>query len=109
MSKSIESYDKKPVWYFDLYWKVLSTNKKNDNNKMNLSPPSFHSFLNSRKSVKSTRTLKFSDFQFAFFNVLWKIKHDYIGGLFCIANLLEVDRKKNIFLILWILTPCKPK
>ena len=31
-----------------------------------------------------------------------------MSGLFCIANLLELGKKKYIFLILWILTPFKP-
>ena len=39
-------------------------------------------------------TLNFSDFQFVFIKVLWKIKRNCMSGLFCIANLLEVDRKK---------------
>ena len=28
-----------------------------------------------------------------------------MSGLFCIANLLELGRKKTIFLIFWLLTP----
>ena len=40
-------------------------------------------------------TLKFSDFQFVFINVLWKITRKCMRGLFCIANLLEVSRKKK--------------
>ena len=51
-------------------------------------------------------TLKFSDFKFVFINVLWKITRKCMRGLFCIANLLEVSRKKkHVFLILWVLTP----
>ena len=51
-------------------------------------------------------TLKFSDSQFVFINVLWKITRKCMRGLFCIANLLEVSRKKkHVFLILWVLTP----
>ena len=34
---------------------------------------------------------QFSDFHFN----LWKIKSNYMSGLFCIANLLEVGRKKT--------------
>ena len=61
-------------------------------------------YLISLKTAKSAKTLKFSDFQF----VLWKIKSNCMSGLFCIANLLELGKKKYIFLILWILTPFKP-
>ena len=61
--------------------------------------------LISLKTAKSAKTLKFSDFQF----VLWKIKSNCMSRLFCVANLLEVGRKKTFFLILWILTPFKPK
>ena len=37
-------------------------------------------------------TLKFSDFQFVSINCL-KIKHNWMSGLFCIADLSEVGRK----------------
>ena len=95
MSKGIEENKKKVaikrlVWYFNLYWKFMCTGKIHDKNKMNLPLPSFHSFLNCSKTVKSTKTLKFSDFQF----VLWKIKSNCMKGLFCIGNLLGVGRKK---------------
>ena len=79
--------------------------RNKDKNKMNLPRLSFHSFLNYWKTTKSTKTLKFSDFQFG----LSKVKSSCISGLFCIANLFEVGRKKHIFLILWILTPFKLK
>ena len=110
MSKGIEENKKKVaikrfVWYFNLYWKFMCTVKIHDKNKMNLPLPSFHSFLNCSKTAKSTKTLKFSDFQF----VLWKIKSNCMSGLFYIANLLEVGWKKFFFLILWILIPFKPK
>ena len=28
---------------------------------------------------------------------MWKIKHNCLNGLFCIANLLEVVRKKKVY------------
>ena len=59
----------KRLVYFNLFWKFMCTLKNNDN-KMNLPPSSFHSFLNCWKIAKSTKILKFSDFQF----VLWKFK-----------------------------------
>ena len=83
------------IWEFNLYWKFMCTHKSNDKNKTNLPPPSFHSsysFLNCWKTTNSM-TLEFSDFQF---NVLWKIKHNCISGLFCIAHLLE-EGKKTFF------------
>ena len=61
--------------------------KNDDKNKINLPPPSFHSLFNCWKSAK------ISDIQF----VLWKMKSNCMNGLFCIANLLEVDRKKTFF------------
>ena len=42
-------------------------------------------------------TLNFSDFQLVFINVLRKIKCNYMSGLFCIVNLLEMGRKKTFF------------
>ena len=42
----------------------MFTVKNNDQNKMNLAPSSFHSFLNWLKTAKSTKTLKFSHFEF---------------------------------------------
>ena len=42
-------------------------------------------------------TMKFLDLQFVFTNVLWKIKRNCMIGLFCIANLIEVGRKKTLF------------
>ena len=71
----------------------MFTVKNNDQNKMNLAPSSFHSFLNWLKTAKSTKTLKFSHFEF----VLQKIKSNYMSGLSCIANLLEMGRKKPFF------------
>ena len=68
----------------------MFTVKNNDQNKMNLAPSSFHSFLNWLKTAKSTKTLKFSHFEF----VLQKIKSNYMSGLSCIPNLLEMGRKK---------------
>ena len=41
--------------------------------------------------------LKFSDFEFVFINVLWKIKRNCTSGLFGIPNLLEVVRKNMYF------------
>ena len=41
------------------------------------------------------KTSKFSDVQFAFVNILRKIKCNCMTGLFCIANLLKVGRKKH--------------
>ena len=40
----------------------MCADKNNDKNKMNLSPPSFHSFLNCWKTAKSAKTLKFQTF-----------------------------------------------
>ena len=48
-------------------------------------------------------TSKFPDFHFAFINVLWKVKRECMGGLFCIENLLELGIKKPFFKKLWIL------
>ena len=42
--------------------------------------------------------LKFLDFQYVFVNVLLKISSNCMSGLFCIANLLEMGRKKKFFL-----------
>ena len=39
----------------------MCTVKNNDKNRMNLPPPSFHSFPN---CGQTTKTLKFSEFQF---------------------------------------------
>ena len=51
MSEAIEKNKQKVtikrlVREFNLYWKFLCTNKNNDKNKTNFSPPLFHSFLN---------------------------------------------------------------
>ena len=43
--------------------------------------------------------LKFLDFQYVFVNVLLKISSNCMSGLFCIANLLEIGRKKIFFKI----------
>ena len=109
MSKAIEENKwkvtiKRLVWYFNLYWKFMFTVKNNDKSKMNLPLPSSTVFLIAEK-LRGLLSLKFSDFQF----VLWKIKSNCMSGLFYIANLLEVGRKKIFFLILWILIPFKPK
>ena len=77
MSKAIEENIQKVkikrlVREFNLYWKFTCTNKNNDKNKMNIHPSPFYpsySFLNCWKTTKSM-TLKFSDFQFVFINVL---------------------------------------
>ena len=61
---------------------------------MNLPPTPFHSFLNCLKTPKYTMTFKFSDFQFVFINVLWKIKGNCMSRLFSIADLLVVGKKK---------------
>ena len=45
IEKKIESYDKRLVWYFNLYRKLMWTDKNNDKNKINLNPSSFDSFL----------------------------------------------------------------
>ena len=50
MSKAIEQNQlkatiKRFVQYFNLYWKFMCAVKNDDKNKMNFSPPSFHSFL----------------------------------------------------------------
>ena len=42
--------------------------------------------------------LNFSEFQLVFINVLRKIKCNYMSGLFCIVNLFEMGRKKNILI-----------
>ena len=47
--------------------------------------------------AEKTIILKFLDFQFFLFTVLWKIKRNRIIGLFCTTNLLEVYRKKRLF------------
>ena len=78
----------------------MCTVKINDKYKINLPPPPFHSFLNCWKTAKSTKSLKFSEFKFVF----WQISSNCISRLFCVANLFEVGRK-----ILWILTPFKSK
>ena len=45
--------------------------------------------------------LKFSDFKVVVLTILCKIMRNYMSGLFCIANVLEVGRKKTQhFLIL---------
>ena len=93
---------KRLIWHLNLYWKFMCTVKNNDKHKMKLPLPFFHSFW---KTAKPNNTLKFSDFKL----VLWKIKSNCMSGLFYIANLLEVGRKKIFFLILWILIPFKPK
>ena len=49
---------KRIVREFNLYWKFMCTDKNNDNNKTNLPPATFHSFLNCRKTTKFM-TLKF--------------------------------------------------
>ena len=72
---------------------------------MNIHPSRFYpsySFLNCWKTTKS-RTLKFSDFQFVFINVLWKIKRNCISGFFCNANLWEAVRKKQFFKAVYLL------
>ena len=62
-------------------------------------PPFYFScsFLNCRKTAKSM-TLRFSGFQFVFINVRWKFQPNYMSGLFCIVNLLEMGRKKYFIL-----------
>ena len=72
----------------------MSTAKNNDKNKMNSPPPSFHSFLNWLKTAKSTKTLKQNLRLSACF---MKNKSNCMSGLFCIANLLELGRKKTYF------------
>ena len=67
MSKAIEQNQlkatiKRFVQYFNLYWKFMCAVKNDDKNKMDFSPPSFHSFLTCWKGSQSTKTLKFSDF-----------------------------------------------
>ena len=62
--------------------------------KLPLPLHSSYSFLNCWKLL----SLWIWNFQtLSFFNVLWKIKRNYINGLFRIANLLKVGKKKNIF------------
>ena len=75
----------------------MCTDKNNDKNKINLPPPTFHSFRNYWKTATPTKAFKFSDFQFVFINVLWKFKRNCMIGLFCTANLLNVGRKKMFF------------
>ena len=110
MSKAIEENKqkfklKRLAREFNLCWKFICTNKNNDKNKMNIHPSRFYpsySFLNCWKTTKS-RTLKFSDFQFVFINVLWKIKRNCISGFFCNANLWEAVRKKQFFKAVYLL------
>ena len=68
---------------FNLHWKFVCVKKNNDKNKAGLSPLSSTVFLNA-----TSITLKFSDFQFVFVSVLWKIKHNCMSELFCMANFL---------------------
>ena len=51
MSKEIEENKykvtiKRLVCYFNLFWNFMCTTKNNVKNKINLPPPSFHSFPN---------------------------------------------------------------
>ena len=116
---------KRLLWEFNLYWKFMVWTKIMIRTT-NLPLPPFHSsysFFNCWKTTEPM-TLKFSDFQFVFINcflnlaplpflssynffncckslflltVFGKIKRNCISGLFCIANLLEVSKKKNFF------------
>ena len=83
----------------NMYWKFMCTDENNNENKTNLpSPLTFHSrysFLNYYKKTKPM-TLKFWDFQFFLLTVLWKIKCNFISGLFCIAALSRWE-EKNLF------------
>ena len=99
MSKAIEENKltvtiKRSLWEFNLFWKFICTDKNNEKNKTN-----FHfsyNFLNYWKTIKPM-TLKLSDFQFFFITGLWKIKCKCMSASFCIANLLEADRKNFFF------------
>ena len=53
---------------FQFILEIYVYSQKNDRKKKNLPPPSFHSFLNNFKTIKSNEALKFSDFQFVFIN-----------------------------------------
>ena len=89
---------KRLLWEFNSYSKLMCTDKNNDKNKTNL-PSSFHSsdgFLNFWKTAKPM-TLKFSDFQFVSINCFVIFNNDCMSGLFCIADLLDVGRKKKDF------------
>ena len=89
---------KRLVWEFNLHWKFMCTDKIIIRTKQNDLVPSFHSslsFLNYWKTAKSI-TLKFLGFQFIF-TVLWKVKQNCMGELFCTASLLEVSRKKHFY------------
>ena len=91
MSKTIEKNKQKVmikrlVWYFNLFWKFICTDKSNDKNKINLPLLPSTVFLIAEKLPS---LLKFWDFHFN----LGKIKSNSVSGLFCIGNLLKVDRK----------------
>ena len=82
----------------------MCTTKNDDKNKTNLSSPPFDSSYNFFNCRKTTKTLKFSGYQFVLYTFLLKFKRNCMSGLFCIRNLLKVDRG-----FLWILTHSKPK
>ena len=89
---------KRLLWEFNSYSKLMCTDKNNDKNKTNLPSP-FHSsdsFLNFWKTAKPM-TLKSSDFQFVSINCFVIFNNDCMSGLFFIADLLDVGRKKKIF------------
>ena len=65
-------------------------------------------FVNCCKTAKPM-TLKFLDFQFVFINFFWKIRCNCMSGLVVRPIYWRYAEKKNIFLLLWILTPDKRK
>ena len=101
MSKAIEKSKQKVtierlVWEYNLYWRLMCTDKGNDKNKTILpSPPStpVTVFLSAEKLL--SLWLWILDFQFVFIKVLWKNEGNCMSELFCIGDLLELGRKKH--------------
>ena len=83
---------------FSWYWKFMCTDKNNDKNKtkpLSSSTP-FTVFLIAEKLL-NLWLWNFQTFSLFLLTGLWKIKCNCMSGLFCIANLLEVDWKKAFF------------
>ena len=88
----IKSYSKSYSYNKDLYILIYTGNlcvQSKIIRKKWTHPSLIPVFLIAEKQQSLAEALKFSDFQF----VLWKIQSNCKGGLFCIANLLEVGRK----------------
>ena len=77
----------------------MCTDKNNGKNNTNVLPhPStpITVFLIAEKLL-SLWLRKFQTFCLTLLIVLWKIERNYMSRLICVANLLEMDRKKIFF------------